>query len=87
MKCQHTHHKATPLFFCWITLPANLKNLDFKKSWFGDKLAGYFCSPEKNFMLLACRILNICNYEVLYGLIYQKMVTCKCYPTLESYGT
>ena len=39
---------------------------------------------KKIVMLLVCQILNICNYEVLFGLIYQKMVTCKCYPSSEN---
>ena len=30
-------------------------------------------------------ILNICNYEVSFGLIDEKMVTCKCYQSLENY--
>ena len=38
---------------------------------------GILLFPWKKFMLLVCQILNICNYEVLFGLIYQKLVTCR----------
>ena len=36
-------------------------------------------------MLLVCQIINICNYEVLFGLICQKLVTCKYYPNSENW--
>ena len=74
---------------CWITLPAEI----WQKKWFGDKLVRHFQIIDillflwKNVMWLVYQILDICNYQVLFGLIYQKMVTCKCHPTLENYST
>ena len=94
-KFQKSEIKATPFLFVGLRYPLIWKIEIWKKKigsetnwWEISKYRHTFVPLKKknNLMLLVCQILNICN-EVLFDLIYQKMVTCKCYPSSEKYST
>ena len=84
--------KATLFLFVGLRYPLIWKIAIWQKKLFrrqvGNKFTniGILLFPWKMLCLLIYQILNICNYEVLFGLIYQKMVTCKCYAKFEKYS-